>query len=161
MISAVPEVFYVSGPREWPFLVRTACGLVLVAGLAGSAWMVTRAELLAMGVGVILGTASAGALAAFLRILQRPRWFRLDERRIQRENGEGVSYGEIDRVSAEEVRSVRALVLQSPGADLRVPIFRRSRALLTNVPLFLATLEDRLKRPRGALARLVKEDPTP
>lgn len=161
MIAAVGEVFYVSGPRDWPVAARTAIVIVLGGGVLGAVWLVLRGEPVPLAGGVALGAASAGALAAFLRSLRRLRWYVLDPGEVRAHDGRALAYAEIDRLGAEDVRGRRILVLHSPRADLRVPLFRGGRDLLVNVPLFVATLEERLKKPRGSIARLAKGEPGP
>ncbi|MBI2900481.1 MAG: hypothetical protein HYY17_09865 [Planctomycetes bacterium] len=150
------DVFYVSGPRDWPLIARIAAGVVLASSLPAAGWLVTRGDVVSMAAGVALGAAGAGAFAAFLRSLRRLRWFVLDEKEIRTEDGRSVAYREIDRMSVEDVRGAKALLLQSPRVDLRVPLFRGRRDLLVGLSLFVARLEDRMQRPRGSIARLAR-----
>lgn len=158
MIAAVEEIFYVRGPRDLPWAVRGATLAVLVGAIAASLWLVTRGTVAALVGGAALGSVGAGAFALFLRSLRRVRWIRLDDQGVSTDEGRSLAYREIDRVTAEDDTKLgRVLHLQSPRADLRIPLFRSGRDVLLNLPLFLALLEERMGKPRGSIARSARE----
>jgi len=159
MIAALNEIFYVRSPRDWPWPGRAGVLVALTASIVAAGWMVTRGDLWTLAGGSLLGAGGAGALAYFLRSLRRTHWVRLDDAGIHTAEGESLAYREIDRVHfQDEPRLGRVLRVQSPRVDVQVPIFRKGRDLLVNVPLFLALLEERTGKPRGTLARSAKGD---
>lgn len=157
MIAAVGDLFYVRGPRDWPVVVRVLLLVGLVGALGTAVWMVTRGEMVYLIAGIAIGAVAAGGTARFLHALQRLRWYRLDAQQIQDHDGRVLEFMEIDHISvAEEAAGLRVLLLQAPKNDLRIPLLRKGRDMLVHLPLFVALLEERTKRPPGSIARLVR-----
>lgn len=146
MIAAMAEVYYARGTREWPLPARVASVAGAAAAIAGGVRLAVSGDVLALAGGVALGAAGAGGLAWFLRSLRRDVWFALDEKEIRTSEGVALAYAEIDRIETAE----GSLVLQAPRHDIRVP------TSLVRYALFVATLEDRMGKPRGTIARVAR-----
>lgn len=142
MIAAMAEVFYVRGTREWPLAARIASVAGCAAAIAGGVRLVTFGNLAALGAGVALGAAGAGGLAWFLRSMRRDRWVALDDKELRTSDGDALAYGSIAKCEMEGER----LRLN----ELRIP------TTLVRFPLFVATLEDRMGKSRGTIARIVR-----